>query len=65
MAEKKTEVIDLSGSIYDPETFKADLRQVRAVIVDLLGFAQDVNPGQLALALSTLQYLTEDVEYKR
>lgn len=63
--EKQADVIDLSGCLqYDPEDLKSELRNVRAVIVSMLGYAQNVDTVQLANALYTLQYLTEDVQYK-
>lgn len=63
--EKTKEVIDLSGCMqYNPEDLRSELRAVRALIVGLLGYAPDVNPKQVANALYTLQYLTEEVEYK-
>ena len=63
--EKQADVIDLSGSMqYNPEDLKSELRNVRAVIVSMLGYAQNVDTVQLANALYTLQYLTEDVQYK-
>jgi len=66
MAEQKKDVIDLSGcTMYGPEDLKAELRKVRALIVGLLGYAPEVNTGELANALYTLQYLSEDVEYKQ
>ena len=65
MAEKKKDYIDLSECIlYNPEDLKCELRAVRALIVGLLGYAPEVNPKQVANALYTLQYLTEEVEYK-
>ena len=66
MAEKKTEVIDLSGCrTFGPDELRKQLRDVRALIVDLLGYADDVNPVDLSNALYTLQYLIEDVDYKQ
>ena len=63
--EKQADVIDLSGCMqYNPEDIKSELRNIRAVIVSMLGYAQNVDTVQLANALYTLQYLTEDVQYK-
>lgn len=63
--EKQIDVIDLSGCIqYNPEDLKSELRNVRAVIVSMLGYAQNIDTVQLANALYTIQYLTEDVIYK-
>ena len=67
MAEKKkqADVIDLSECVeYGPEDLKSELRNVRAVIVSMLGYAQNVDTVALANALYTLQYLSEDVQYK-
>lgn len=67
MAEKKkqADVIDLTGCMqYNPEDLKSELRNVRAVIVSMLGYAQNVDTVALANALYTLQYLSEDVQYK-
>jgi len=66
MAEKKKDVIDLSGArFFSPDDLKKSLRDVRALIVVLLGQAKDVDPAALSDALYTLQYLTEDVDYKQ
>ena len=63
--EKQADVIDLSGCMqYNPEDLKSELRNVRTVIVSMLGYAQNVDTAQLANALYTLQYLTEDVQYE-
>ena len=63
--EKQQDVIDLSGCLqYGPEDLKAELRKVRALIVYMLGSAQNVDTVALANALYTLQYLSEDVQYK-
>lgn len=63
--EKQQDVIDLSGCLqYNPEDLKGELRKVRALIVYMLGYAPDVNTRDVANALYTLQYLTEDVNYK-
>ena len=65
MAETKKDCIDLSGCmLYNPEDLKNELRGVRALIVGLMGYAPELNPKQVANALYTLQYLTEEVEYK-
>ena len=63
--EKQADVIDLTGCMqYNPEDLKCELRNVRAVIVSMLGYAQNVDTVALANALYTLQYLSEDVQYK-
>lgn len=63
--EKQADIIDLSGCVqYGPEDLKNSLREVRALIVYLLGSTSDVNPAELSNALYTLQYLIEDVNYK-
>jgi hypothetical protein len=63
--EKQADVIDLSGCMqYNQEDLKSELRNVRAVIVSMLGYAQNVDTVALANALYTLQYLSEDVQYK-
>ena len=46
--EKQADIIDLSGCVqYGPEDLKNSLREVRALIVYLLGSASDVNPAGL------------------
>lgn len=66
MAEQKKEVIDLSGTtVFGPEDLRAELRGVRALIVDMLGYGPDVNAFALSKALYVIQYLAEDVEYKQ
>ncbi|MBR6370878.1 MAG: hypothetical protein IKS24_07355 [Bacteroidaceae bacterium] len=65
MADCKKEIIDLSGTItYSPEELKEELRNVRALIVEMLPANPDINVRNVASALALIQYLAEDVDYK-
>lgn len=65
MADCKKDTIDLTDTItYSPDELKEELRNVRALIVEMLFTAPDINVQNVARALSLIQYLAEDVNYK-
>ena len=62
MAETEKDTIVVKSSDVSAEEIKQRLREVRALIVCLLGSAdKDYTGLELSNALYTIQYLTEDV----
>lgn len=62
MAETEKDTIVVHSSDVSAEEIKQRLREVRALIVCLLGSAdKDYTGLELSNALYTIQYLTEDV----
>ena len=62
----KEDVIDLTGCrMYDPDSFREVIREVRSLIVECignLGDAESVNIRKLGNVLYTLEYLCEEVK---